>query len=204
MATSGKMIEVIAAALSLPKARVTSYYSALRKAGLISTTGRGKSAHDLTSIDVARILISMLCSDSIDEVDTLTNIFKDLSFNGDQFDEYSDSQPTLEEAIAYIINAYTNHYKERTSNGEFIFKIAPSSQITLETINDKISSEITIDNKCYHFYYYATEDSTLIHPNNWDKVSKYEKFLARKQLVGMSTKRSVTHFSLKYIAKNMP
>ena len=78
MATAGEMIKVIAGAIARPQATVTSYYAVLRKGGMISTTGRGRSAQHLSSLDAARILIVMLSADSLQEGEAITELIGEL------------------------------------------------------------------------------------------------------------------------------
>lgn len=78
MATPGEMIEVTARALLLPEVTVGSYYRAIREEGLVKTGGRGRSAAQVSALDVARLLIAILASELVRDAPRAVGVFGDL------------------------------------------------------------------------------------------------------------------------------
>jgi hypothetical protein len=76
MATSGKLAHELAEVLGVSKASIDSSVKSLRTAGLISSTGRGSSAADMTSDDASTLLIGIGSGASGPYVAAVTEILK--------------------------------------------------------------------------------------------------------------------------------
>lgn len=64
MATPGELVRAVAAALDISDVTVGVYYRKLREAGLVTKGGRGRSAPALSYLDGARLLLSLLASET--------------------------------------------------------------------------------------------------------------------------------------------
>jgi len=65
----------MSAALRMPEVTVGSYYRKLREAELLSKSGRGRSAAETTPLDAARLLIGILSSSTIKDVEAAMTLF---------------------------------------------------------------------------------------------------------------------------------
>lgn len=64
MATPGELISATAAALGLAEVTVSTYFKALREAGLTTRGGRGRSAPQMTVRDATHLLVAIAASDT--------------------------------------------------------------------------------------------------------------------------------------------
>src|SRR5262249_45073855 len=62
----------------LPTATVTSYYRVLRQAGLVTKRGRGRSAAKMSAEDVAKLLITLMGADSLEEAPPVCGVLVQL------------------------------------------------------------------------------------------------------------------------------
>lgn len=60
MATPGQLVAITANALRLPEVTVTLHHRAIRKAGLMHKSGRGRSAPQVSALDASRLLIALM------------------------------------------------------------------------------------------------------------------------------------------------
>lgn len=113
MPSPGKLIEVTARALEIPEVTVGSYYRVLREAGLLTKSGRGRSAAETTTLDAARLLIGIMASPRVKTAAERTLLFSQFrSVNSrsrndvaavvemDELDPY----PALDASVAALIN----------------------------------------------------------------------------------------------------
>jgi hypothetical protein len=64
MATPGELVETVADALRVSEVTVGVYYRNLREAGLVTKSGRGRSAPSLSYLDASRLVIALMVSES--------------------------------------------------------------------------------------------------------------------------------------------
>lgn len=203
MATAGEMIRVIAGAIARPQATVTSYYAVLRKGGLISTTGRGRSAQHLTSMDVARILIVMLSADSLQEGQAITELVGDLRH--EQFNRNLEllGEITFEQAVAQLIdfNAALLHGRELPECS--LLGDLRSETLEISVTATHLRAQIITDEEI-HFIQPPYDDPGMAHPDDWEEIPVRDRLILRAIMEGMSVTRAVDHGVIRLIAKAMP
>ena len=203
MATAGEMIKVIARALVRPQATVTSYYAALRKADFISTTGRGKSAQDLSSLDVARILIVMLSADALNESEAVTELVGTLAhIQGNEYEEIT-GRIGFEEALATIIQAKADSHHGRKQEPHPLLGNIASLPIDIKVTATHLTAEIIINSREYFFSSWD-DCPPVTHPDEWSEVSIRERLLLRAMMEGMAVTRMITDGALNLIVRAMP
>lgn len=80
--TPGRLISAIAAALRIPNVTTGVYYRVLREAGLLSKSGRGKSAANVTISDASYLITAILASEGAKGSAEVAKIFGRLARNG--------------------------------------------------------------------------------------------------------------------------
>lgn len=203
MATAGEMTTVIADALSRPQATVRSYYAVLRKAGLISTTGRGKSAQHLSSLDVARILIVMLSADSLQEGPAVTELVGDL-----EHIQFSRKQEFLgsirfEDALAHVIEFKAAEFHGRMRPECPLLGDLSSENLQVRVTATHLRGEIIAEDE-FWFQHVETNFPAMVTPDDWDEVSERERILVRSVMEGMSVTRAIDEIAIRVIAGAMP
>lgn len=206
MATAGEMIKVIADAIARPQATVTSYYGVLRKGGLISTTGRGRSAQHLSALDVARILIVMLSADSLQEGEAITRLVGELQHirlppEGDLGDEPT-HELQFEDSLARLIAFKADQAHGRAVNdGGALGDL--SSDVSVRVTATHLTAEIVANNQTTPFVSLAAEFEWA-HPDDWDTLSMEERLLTRAMMEGMSVTREIDRTVISKVAMAMP
>lgn len=204
MATAGEMIKVIADAIARPQASVTSYYAVLRKGGLISTTGRGKSAQHLSSLDVARILIVMLSADSLQEGEAVTRLVGELWH--EQFDRGLNKlgEIQFEDALAAIIEFNADLLHKRMPRGESILGDLQADEIEIRVTATHLTAEIVVGGREISFIDLSGINPPVAHPDDWVEIPVEDRLVLRAMMEGMSVTRVIDHHVIKRIAAAMP
>lgn len=143
MAKLSEVIPALADALGLPETTVEAYAKVLRKAGLLTTGGRGTAAPDQTPHDCARLLVSVLGWTPTNAVEFVTEygglLASDLTAPRDHLLHFSsllrlDFPHTLIDGVAALIamhadnsiediakkNNFTQFNNDNLSEGKFI------------------------------------------------------------------------------------
>lgn len=168
MATPGKVVRDVSIALGVPEPTVTVFYRTLREAGLVSKSGRGRSATHCAPLDIGRLILSLLVTDSPARAATAVEDFgrlwclevheEDGTFGptlgelcGDKF---SDGH-TLEEAISSLSDGFC-----RTEFMEVMEKYATQDHgilgpllpvIFIRVRESRIDATIRINNRIYTY-----------------------------------------------------
>lgn len=205
MATAGEMIGVIADAIVRPDATVRSFYGVLRKGGLISTTGRGRSAQHLAPLDVARVLIVMLSADALQEGEAVTRLVGGLRHvrltSKDEWEPAHDI--AFEDAVAHVIAMKAEKMKGRPiSDDGALGDITSPVRIRVTATN--LSAEIVAQDQTTPFVDLGDSPAGLERPNEWEGVSMEERLLLRAMMGGMSVTREIDDLAIKKIAAAMP
>lgn len=177
MATAGRMLSVMAEALNVSDSKVTVYYKALRAKGLISTTGRGRSAQDVKPLDASRLLIAMLSASSIKEAADMSELV-----GGYQLHE-TDELVLFEEYLARII-----------TNSEHTYRL--SIAITPNELNARVKSE----NLDLYFSHPEDDICERYHPDDWATMTLKERLILRGTLHGIRETRAIDGYVLSNIA----
>ncbi|MNK15293.1 hypothetical protein D3C87_334280 [compost metagenome] len=200
------MIGVIATAIARPRATVTSYYGVLRKGGLISTTGRGRSAQDLSPLDVARVLIVMLAADSLQEGEAVTRLVGQLWHTS--FASEEDAKPVLdiefESALAGIIAFKADLLHGRPLRDEGLLGNLATDEIQVSVTATHLSAEIRVGAARTEFSASSGEDPPVTHPDDWDDIPIRDRLLLRAMMEGMSVARSIDNHVISKVATAMP
>lgn len=204
MATAGEMIKVIADAIARPQATVTSYYAVLRKGGLISTTGRGRSAQHLSSLDAARIIIVMLSADSLQEGEAITELVGELQH--ERFNRNMELIGTIkfEDALAHMIefHAALTHGRAPPECG-FLGDLQ-SDDVQIRVTATHMRAEIVVEEEEIQFVDTIMENPGMTYPDDWEGISMKDRLINRAILEGMSVTRAVDQQAIKRIAAAMP
>lgn len=204
MATAGEMIRIIAGAIVRPEATVTSYYAVLRKAGMISTTGRGRSAQHLSSLDAARILIVMLSADSLQEGEAVTQLIGELRH--ERFDRQMNllDEIQFEDAIAQIIDFKAALLKGRTPPECDLLGDLRSDEIEISVTATHLKAEIAVGGVLIDFIDLNFDHPPITYPDDWDEIPVKDRLMVRATMEGMSVTRAIDQLAIKRIAAAMP
>jgi hypothetical protein len=204
MATAGEMIKVVADAIARPQATVTSYYGVLRKGGLIATTGRGRSAQHLSSLDVARILIVMLSADSLSEGEEITRLVGDLwHIRGGVDDAEPGHQLQFERTLSGLITFLADLSNGRTPEDEGLLGNLRSEKIAVRVTATHLEADIIVDTQVTNFSSFA-EAPPVSNPDDWERLSYRDRLLLRALMDGMSVTRGIDYLVLKRVAAARP
>ena len=203
MATAGEMIKVIADALARPQATVTSYYAALRKAGFISTTGRGKSAQDLSALDTARILIVMLSADSLNEAEAITDLVGDLAHAVGSEEEGITDWMIFEEAMASVIQSKADRIQNRTPCDTGLLGNLEKTKIEISVTATHLTANIKVNGSPFTFSSFH-DTPPVTYPDEWSEIPVRDRLLLRAMMEGMAVTRTITDGALNLIARAMP
>lgn len=127
MATPGEMIQVAARALLLPEVTVGSYYRAIREEGLVKTGGRGRSAAQVSALDVARLLIAILASELVRDAPEAVGVFGDLRQAGSEVELVKPiagdrlglpGEHRFEEGLVAVLELLSSRRRAQTAGGE--------------------------------------------------------------------------------------
>lgn len=204
MATAGEMIKVIADAITRPQATVTSYYAVLRKGGLISTTGRGKSAQHLSSLDVARILIVMLSADALQEGEAVTELVGDLEHVLGDHDFNVVYQRRFEDALAHLIKFKAAKVHGRPAQGDDVLGDLDSNDIEIRVTATHLNAQIFVGGRETDFTEPFGRNPGITYPDDWDEIEVIDRLIVRATMGGMSVTRSVDQSVIAKIAAAMP
>ena len=198
------MIKVIADAIVRPQATVTSYYAVLRKGGLISTTGRGRSAQHLSSLDAARILIVMLSADSLQEGEAVTQLMGELWH--ERFDKQLNliGEIQLEDALAHIIDFKAALLHGREPPECDLLGDLRSNDIEVRLTATHLTAEITVAGEETHFVNLSLDNPSITYPDDWDDIPMEERLIVRATMEGMSVTRAIDQLVIMRIAAAMP
>lgn len=204
MATAGEMISVVAGAIARPQATVTSYYGVLRKGGLISTTGRGRSAQHLSSLDVARLLIVMLSADSLQEGEAVTRLVGQLTHHrvDDELDLICDLQ--FEDALAGLIEFKAARFHGRPTNVESHLGDLSSDDIQVRVTATHMTAEIVVAGEATPFFKLDSGSPPFAYPDDWEEVSIEDRLILRAMMEGMSVTRGIDDMVISKVAAAMP
>lgn len=204
MATAGEMIKVIAKAITRPQATVTSYYAVLRKGGLISTTGRGKSAQHLSSLDVARILIVMLSADALQEGEAVTQLVGELEHVLGDRDLNIVYQRRFEDALAQLIEFKAAQFHGRSAQGDDVLGDLNSNDIEVRVTATHLTAQILVDGRETDFTEPGVRDAGVTFPDDWDQIDVMDRLITRAVMGGMSVTRAIDHSVIAQVAAAMP
>lgn len=204
MATAGEMIKVIADAIARPQATVTSYYAVLRKGGFISTTGRGRSAQHLSSLDAARILIVMLSADSLQEGEAVTKLIGQLEHG--HYDRAMNKlgEIQFEDALASIIEFKADLLRGRAPPSESILGDLRTNEIEVRVTATHLTAEIVVGGDVSFFIDESGINPPIASPDDWAELPVEDRLVLRAIMEGMSVTRTIDHHVLNRIAGAMP
>lgn len=204
MATAGEMIRVIAAAIARPQATVTSFYGVLRKAHLISTTGRGRSAQHLSPLDVGRILIVMLSADSLQEGEAVTQLIGDLWHRrGGEDDPEPPEEIQFEGALAKLIGFLADDHHGRAPVDNGMLGNLRADQVRVQVTATHMSAQIIVGSQRTEFSSFF-ESPPMSYPDDWEALAPRDRLLLRALMEGMSVTREIGHTALRQVAAAMP
>lgn len=204
MATARDMIKEIAAAISRPEATVTSYYSVLRKGGLISTTGRGRSAQHLSSLDAARILIVMLSADSLQEGEAITQLVGELRHERFNRNMELVGEIRFEDALAHMIEFNAALLHGRMPPECSLLGDLRSEDVQISVTATHLRAEIVVEEEEIQFIDTIMENPGMTYPEDWEGISMKDRLINRAIMEGMSVTRAVDQQAIKRIAAAMP
>lgn len=198
------MITVVASAIARPQATVTSYYGVLRKGGLISTTGRGRSAQHLSSLDVARILIVMLSADSLQEGEAVTRRVGQLRHDrlDEEFNSICDLQ--FEGVLARLIDFKAARFHGRPTNDESHLGDLNSDDIQVRVTATHMTAEIIVAGQVASFLDLSGANPPVAYPDDWEEVSIEDRLILRAVMEGMSVTREIDDRVISRVAAAMP
>ena len=205
MANAGEMLKIVADTIVRPQATVTSYYSVLRKAGMISTTGRGRSAQDLSAVDVARILIVMLSADNLQEGSVITHLMGNCWCQPWYEDDKEDlGSITFEDAIANIITFRANLAKGRPATAHPLLGDLTQSEIVISATPTHLEALIETKNVSLPFFGMGSINPGMTYPDDWHEISIAERLELRAMMEGMKVTRSINDLMIQRISERMP
>ncbi|PZT99003.1 MAG: hypothetical protein DI624_06515 [Brevundimonas sp.] len=198
------MISVVAGAIARPQATVTSYYGVLRKGGLISTTGRGRSAQHLSSLDVARILIVMLSADSLQEGEAVTRLVGQLRHDRSDEEFNSICDLKFEGALARLIDFKTARLHGRPTNDEGHLGDLNSDDIQVRVTATHMTAEIIVAGETTQFVDLSGANPPVTYPDDWEEVSIEDRLILRAMMEGMSVTREIDQVVISRVVAAMP
>lgn len=204
MATAGEMIKVIAGAIARPQATVTSYYAVLRKGGMISTTGRGRSAQHLSSLDAARILIVMLSADSLQEGEAITELIGELRHERFNRNMELIGDIKFEDALAHMIEFHAALLHGRAPPECSLLGDLQSDDVQIRVTATHMRAEIVVEEEEIQFIDTMMENPGMTYPDDWEGISMKDRLINRAIMDGMSVTRAIDQLAIKRIAAAMP
>lgn len=198
------MIKVIAHNIVRPQSTVTSFYAVLRKTGLISTRGRGRSAQDLSPLDVARALIVMLSADSLQQAEAVTELTGQLTHEVFNLNCELLDKITFEDALAEIIAAKADQHHGRPITPSRVLGDLATKNIEVSVTASNLSALITINGEEFHFIDDSGINPGITYPEEWDGISDVDQLVLRKIMGGMAVTRTIDDGIISRIAKAMP
>lgn len=228
MATSGEMVLCIAEAMALPKATVTNYHRVLRDAGLVTKGGRGRSATHMKDQDVARLLITIMGSDCLEEAPAVCRLMCNAVFSGpdEEVAEEISRSINLEEAVIILLaQAGRENHQERLqcrclplighATDDAVFEVSASH---LEAcISDRSvgardirgekgdigeESEFSqrIGRDTILEFQCLNKNSAVIYPDDWSVLAIDDRLVARSLISGLRITRLVDMLVLRRVA----
>lgn len=204
MATAGEMIKVIADAIARPQATVTSYYAVLRKGGLISTTGRGRSAQHLSVLDVARILIVMLSADSLQEGEAVTRLVGALRHDRMDEDWNSICDLRFEDSLADLIAFKAACFHGRPAHDDGFLGDLKSDDVQVRVTATHLTAAIVVSGEETPFVDLSAGCPPFAYPDDWEEIPMKDRLILRAIMEGMSVTRAIDHSVISRVAAAMP
>lgn len=204
MATAGEMIKVIALHIARSQATVTSFYSVLRKSGMISTRGRGRSAQDLSPLDVARAIIVMMSADSLQQAEAITHLVGQLTHEVFNRSYELLGTITFENALAEIISAKADqHHGRQTQPGPILGDLT-SKEIEISVTASHLQALITIEGEEFYFINVSGITPGMTYPDEWEDIPMIDQLVLRAIMEGMAVTRSINDQIITHISSAMP
>lgn len=208
MVTSGRMIEIVADALILPTATVTSYHRQLQQERLVTIGGRGRSAAQTTPADVAKLLITMMGSEKLEEArDICELISTTVSLIGTKPDSKEirlRTTITLVEAIVILLVQLKPraNRKKQLPLLPFLGDVSGDG-VVLDVYPSTLEAHITAGLGSLGFHS-LEKPYPEIDPNEWFSLPVRERLLAKAQVGGMLTMRSIDRTALIRLTAALP
>jgi hypothetical protein len=209
MATAGEMTRVVADALIMQTATVTSYYRMLRREdGLVTQGGRGRSAAHMTSDDVASLLITVMGSEKLEEATAMCRLLTaTVGVYGITADgERTEVEPhiTLVEAIGRLLQQVRPRHTPLKDPPMLPFLGDVSLEgLILEICGSTLESNIQAGDRLLEFLS-LEERVPITAPDDWSSLDMKQELLAKAEQGGMLTKRSIDRTALIRLSLLLP
>ena len=196
MATAGQLVGVMARALNLPIATVSSYYRVLREAGLVTKGGRGRSAPQVSARDVARLLITLMSADALSEGAAACELIGETQATVMLSDVLGDGRGqdvdtiSFEEAVIALLNGKAaDQSVEMHRLPVSLFWVQPAS-FSVRVSATSLSAEIVSDDIVLPFS--LITDAIVTDPEDWESLTTRERLIARSVIARMDVTRTIT------------
>lgn len=209
MATSGEMIAIVADALGEPTATVNSYYRMLREAGLVTKGGRGRSAPHMAAEDVAKLLITVMGSEKLDEATAKCQLLSDAQFSGGMTEDFENIEGMEAISLLDAVVKLLVQVKQGEAGAPKALPLLPilgdvsRSDVTLEICTSTLEAWIMSGEESLPFQCVA-EPPAVTDPDDWPSLPMQKQLLAKALQGGMITTRSVDQIVLVRVSRALP
>lgn len=203
-------MKLVAAALALPEATVTSYYRVIRDAGVIAKGGRGRSAPHLSALDTSRLVITLMSAEALSEAPEITRLIGNTEcqyLEGMDPDDDPEHPTTgtlesirFEDALAQLI---AFRAVSSQSVGSPVLGDLGSDALFVRVAATRLTAEIEIDGSTVEFQH-GYDEYVVTDPNDWAGLSIRERLERRPVLEGMKVTREIDYLAIKKIASGLP
>lgn len=204
MATSGEMIKIVADALQLPTATVTSYHRVLRQEGLVTKGGRGRSAAQMSAEDAAKLVITLLGSDCLEEAPAICRLLCEMCSGEGVTEDFEtiegfQSMGFLDAVVVVLKQLKVCASSKRRSTPRISIIGTVSTDVVLEVCASKLKARI-IDRNAEIEFFLPGSNYPITYPDDWMSLQPTERLLARAQLGGLVITRAIDGIALRQIS----
>lgn len=201
MATAGEMTNIVAEALALPEATVVSYQTMLRKSGLITIGGRGRSAPQMTPLDVSRLVIAILGAEALAEATAVVELFGALLCQDVQIQSevpaYNGrvSNYNLEDAFAMLLKCHLAAQENREADCKWFGLDVREHSHMFSLFPHELFATIKVGPvECYYQYNFVQAE--IIPRNKWPNLPIKDRLIARSYIHGILIRRSIGDYGI--------
>ncbi len=204
MAKIGDMTRHVALTLSVLESTATSYVRILNADGLITRGGRGRSAPDMTSRDIARAVIALMAAESLDEVAAITHLVRQAEYvfavpnewsSGDEPSSYDWLRLTFEDALTDQIEFFSGG---AALTGDAVIPF-DGDNTSVEISSTSLIAAIQVGTETFEFA--SNENEPVSYADDWPDLPARERLVARSLIGGINVRKSITHLELRELGK---
>jgi hypothetical protein len=194
------MIPIVANGLGIRAATVTSYHRVLREAGLVAK-GRGRYAAPVTATDLARLLLTLMGSDSLEEAPAVCHLLCSAQCSVVDEETGQEERITLEDATAATLAQHGASPEPRSEAVGPFWSMLPLLE-EIKVSGTELEATMVIDGDEIPFQIWS-EGLPASAPEDWEGMTIVDRLLARSQFAHLRTMRSLHAVHLYDIASRV-